>query len=242
MIAFDNYVSMFDLNNKLIKLKYNHSYRVSNISKLIATKLDLNSEDIELAEFIGLIHDIGRFEQIKRFNTFNDSKSIDHADYGAELLFKEKLIDLFKIDRIYYPIVEASVKNHNKYFIDKEYDDKIKLQIKIIRDSDKIDIINIFANNLDDNNFSDDGDISIEVKEEFFNNKLVHNNIKVSKSDWIIGYLSFIYDINFKESLEYILEHDFINKLYERINDKEKFKDIFEHIKKYIIGRCNNVR
>ena len=235
MKAFDNYVNNFDLENKKINRKYNHSYRVRDTSVYIATKLGLKTKDIELAKFIGLIHDIGRFEQIKRYDSFNDSNTIDHADYGVELLFKENLIELFVMDKTYYPLIEASVRNHNKYFIDKEYDDETMLHIKIIRDSDKIDILNIFSNNIDNNVFEDDGDISLEVKKEFLNNKLVHNNIKVSKSDWIVGYLSFIYDINFKESLEYIVEQDFVNKLYERINDKEKFKDVFEHLQKYIL-------
>ena len=237
MREFDNYVNNFDLENKKIKRKYNHSYRVRDISGYIATRLGLKFENIKLAEFIGLIHDIGRFEQIKRYDSFNDSNTIDHADYGVELLFKENLIEMFDIDKTYYPLIEASVRNHNKYFIDKEYDDETMLHIKIIRDSDKIDILNIFSNSLDGMELYEDGDISLEVKEEFFNNKLVHNNIKVSKSDWLVGYLSFIYDINFKESLEYIVEQDFVNKLYSRINNKEKFKDVFEHLHKYIIGR-----
>ena len=31
--VFDNYVKSFDLNDKDIKLKYNHSYRVADLSK-----------------------------------------------------------------------------------------------------------------------------------------------------------------------------------------------------------------
>ena len=46
-------------------------------------------------------------------------------------------------NKINYLIIEASIKNHNKYFIDKEYGEETMLHIKIIRDSDKIDILNI---------------------------------------------------------------------------------------------------
>ena len=35
---------------------------------------------------IGLLHDIGRFEQEAQYHTFNDFKSMDHGDYGAEYL------------------------------------------------------------------------------------------------------------------------------------------------------------
>ena len=42
-----------------------------------------------------MLHDIGRFEQIRRFGTFNDAQSVDHAEFGADLLFKEGLIRKF---------------------------------------------------------------------------------------------------------------------------------------------------
>ena len=42
-----------------------------------------------------MLHDIGRFEQIRRFGTFNDVQSVDHAEFGADLLFKEGLIRKF---------------------------------------------------------------------------------------------------------------------------------------------------
>ena len=31
--------------------------------------------------------DIGRFEQIRCFGTFNDGMSVDHAELGADILF-----------------------------------------------------------------------------------------------------------------------------------------------------------
>ena len=53
-----------------------------------------------------MLHDIGRFEQIKRYGTFNDSKSVDHGEFGADLLFKEQrliedYIDVRDYDKIY---------------------------------------------------------------------------------------------------------------------------------------------
>ena len=87
--AFDKYVNNYDLNNKDIKKKYLHSYRVMSLSKKYAQLLGWNKHDIELASLIGLLHDIGRFEQLKIYNTFDDSKSIDHAHYGVIELFEK---------------------------------------------------------------------------------------------------------------------------------------------------------
>ena len=79
---FTEYVSSYDLTNSDIKLKYNHSLRVMALSEKYAKILNFSTEDIELAKVIGLLHDIGRFEQLKIYKTYSDINSIDHAEYG----------------------------------------------------------------------------------------------------------------------------------------------------------------
>ena len=48
----------------------------------------------DLAYLIALLHDIGRFEQIKRFNSFDD-RNVDHATLGVQVLFDEGMIRQF---------------------------------------------------------------------------------------------------------------------------------------------------
>ena len=57
-----------------------------------AISLGLDKADTDLAWLIGMLHDIGRFEQLKNYGTFSDADSIDHAHYGVHLLFDEGLI------------------------------------------------------------------------------------------------------------------------------------------------------
>lgn len=236
MKAFDEYTSKFDKNNIMILRKYNHSYRVSNISKMLAQKLKLDESNIKLATLIGLLHDIGRFEQAKKFSTFSDIDSIDHGDFGAYLLFEEGLISKFTRDEENYDVIKVSVKGHNKYSIDKEYDEKTLLHLKIIRDADKIDILNIFAN-LTEYEFNCDGEVSKEVEKQFFNNQIVDNKYKNINANWAVGVVSFVFDINFIESFEYIKQEKFISKIYDRLEsleDKEKLKKYFEYAQNYI--------
>ena len=43
-----------------------------------------------------LLHDIGRFKQIKLYDNFIDNmENNDHADYGVKILFEENLIRKF---------------------------------------------------------------------------------------------------------------------------------------------------
>ena len=63
-----------------------------DINTLFAQRLGLNQEQVNLATAIGLLHDIGRFEQVRLYHTFNDGKSVNHAEIGVKILFEDGLI------------------------------------------------------------------------------------------------------------------------------------------------------
>ena len=241
MEAFDSYTKQFDMTNRITVLKYNHSYRVSKLSNMLASSLNLNNQDVYLATLIGLIHDIGRFEQIKKFDTLSDIGTMDHADFGAYLLFDEWLITKFTKDTSVYPIIGECVAGHNKYSLKKLDDERTLTQLKLIRDADKIDIFNIWAN-LDELDISSSGEISMKVREEFFDDEQIHNEYKKTDADKVVGTLSYLYDINFIPSYKYISDNNMIWNLYERLDckDKNKFVEYFIHIDEYVQGKVND--
>lgn len=93
--AFAEYVRNYDPSDEKIKLKIDHTYRVAGLCQSIVKSLNLSEADVDIAWLLGMLHDIGRFEQIRRFGTFSDADSVDHAEFGADLLFKEGLIRKF---------------------------------------------------------------------------------------------------------------------------------------------------
>ena len=93
--TFAEYVRSYDPSDGKIKLKIDHTYRVAGLCQDIARSLGLSDSDVDIAWLLGMLHDVGRFEQIRRFHTFNDAASVDHAEFGADLLFKEGLIKKF---------------------------------------------------------------------------------------------------------------------------------------------------
>lgn len=90
--TFREYTDCYDRTDPKIKLKIDHTYRVADLCERIAKSLDLAQEDIELAWLSGMLHDIGRFEQLRRYHTFSDAQSIDHAKFAVELLYEDGLI------------------------------------------------------------------------------------------------------------------------------------------------------
>lgn len=107
--AFDKYVEKYDVSNDRIKLKIDHIKRTAECSKNIAKSLKLADDDVKLAELIGLLHDIGRFEQLRVYNTFLDKDSINHGEYGVKILFQDGKIRDFIDDNQYDEIIKKAI-------------------------------------------------------------------------------------------------------------------------------------
>ena len=244
--AFDEYVSNYDINNEKIRLKNEHTKRVQKISRNIAKSLKLNEEQQDLAELIGMLHDIGRFEQTKRYNTFSDKNSIDHADFGSNLLFSEGLIRNFLDDERYDKTIYEAVKNHNKLNIEDGLNEEEILYSKIVRDADKIDILYIFTVRKLEYFFNVDNigkeDLSGKIYKDILEHRIIKHADKKTNMDSWLGAVSFVFDINFEESRKYIIEKDYINKIIDRIeytneDTKKKMKIIKEEVNKFLLEK-----
>lgn len=230
---FIKYTEKYDLNESKIEIKQEHSIRVMNISRKIAQELQLSQEEVDIATLIGLLHDIARFEQFKRYHTFRDAQSIDHGDLGVEILNKDirKYIETDKYDEL----IKLAVKNHNKYKIQEGLDAKQKLFAQIIRDADKIDIIYEAIGILwqKRQNEVEESTITPAIFEQVLKNQLIKSEDKKTILDDVIAIVAFIFDINFKVSFEILKNRDYINKMLDRYNFKEsKTKEQIEEIRK----------
>ena len=240
---FMKYTNNYDIENENIDRKIYHSLRVMEISKKIAINMGLENEKIELATLIGLLHDIGRFEQFKIYQTYSDLESIDHGDLGTDILKQNNFIRNFIKESKYDEIILKSVQNHNKYKIADDLNKEEKLFCKIVRDADKIDIlyeaIEIFWKNGREEIQNDL--ISDKVYNEFLNKKLIKKdkNMKKNGIDKLILMLAFVFDINFHESLEILKKEDYLNKIlnnfdFKSQDTKEKIENIRNVLNLYL--------
>lgn len=219
---FLKYTENYDLENEHIKGKQLHSLRVMEVSKQIAKGVNLSQEEIELASLIGLLHDIARFEQYTQYKTFKDLQSFDHGDFGAKILRNDirKYIETNQYDEI---IIKA-VQNHNKFKIEEELTEKEELFSKIIRDADKIDIfyesVEMFWKGKE--NEVEESVISKDMIEQFKILSQKKRKAEETTLDRVIRVITFIFDINFKSSLQIIKEEDYINKILNRYNFKDE--------------------
>ena len=194
---FLKYVQNYDLNNENIKRKEQHSLRVMAISKKIAEELKL-SEEVKLATLIGLIHDIGRFEQYTKWKTFSDRISTNHGVLGAKILEENNFIRTFITENKYDEIIKKAIINHNKYQIDENLNETELLYSKIIRDADKIDILYEVADGI----LMKDVDLrDLCISENYFRQFHSKKAIKIADEqndlDKLILKIAFIFDLTF---------------------------------------------
>ncbi len=227
---FISHVEQIGINNSKIQTKIGHTFRVIEICKKIATKLDLSEEEIQLAGLIGLLHDIGRFEQYKIYDKNTNSIILDnsiefnHGEVGVQILKNNDYIRKYIEENKYDKIILTAIYEHNRYEISKELTKEEKLFSKIIRDADKIDIIYeaIYFYWQEEERIKqvEFGKLSPKMLEDFYSGKLADNKNRISQTDQILRFSSFVYDINFKCSFEMLKESDNISKMIVRFDYK----------------------
>ncbi len=245
--ALKQYVSNYDSTNDRIRVKIGHIERVAGIAKEIAKNLNLKEEDVQLAELIGLLHDIGRFEQVRRYDTFIDQKSVNHGELGVEILFQQGLIREFIEDTQYDEIIKKSILNHNRNQNAIQTDnERERLQSKIIRDADKVDIIYMLSfenketawgsSNIDKENITE------EIYREFKEEKAICYDQRKTAVDNLVSHFAYVFDFNYDNALQMVKEKEYFKKIYERFDfeDKqtqEKIDEIYTIVEKFLEKR-----
>lgn len=263
--AFAEYVRNYDPSDEKIKLKIDHTYRVAGLCQRIAESLGLSEPDVDIAWLLGMLHDIGRFEQIRRFGTFNDAQSVDHAEFGADLLFKEGLIRKFAEG--YYEecelarsgneeaeqiiknnehhnkdtgLLEMAIRQHNKYRVKEDLTERQRMFCDILRDADKVDIFKVNADIPMEIIYDvtteelKNGVITKEVLESFYKKETVLKSVRRSAVDHIVGHISLLFELVYKESYRQAKEQGYVYKLLDFKSDVPEVNAEFGDMRKYV--------
>ena len=242
--AFGDYVDNYDSTDEKVRLKIEHTYRVSELCENIARSLGLNEEDVSLAWFLGILHDVGRFEQLKNYGTFIDAQSIDHAMYGAEILFEQGKIRDYIEDDGEDALLRMAVSYHSAYRLPEELDYRTRMFCQILRDGDKIDIlkVNVEFSLEEIYNVSTrelrTSKVSKEVMEAFKEGHAVLRSLKKTPVDNVVGHISLVYELVYPRSLALVKEQGYAKKLMdfqsENKETQEQFRQIRESMNVYL--------
>ena len=238
MKAFEAYVDKYDLLDPGILLKKEHTYQVASLCEQIATA-NMSEEDISLAWLLGMLHDIGRFEQQKQYHTFIDSKSIDHAAFGADLLFGENnFIRQFISDSSEDELICAAITVHSAYRIPETLDERSRLFSEILRDADKIDILRVSVDFSMAQLYQTTEDelameeITPEVFAASMQQHAVLRHLTRRPIDHLVAHISLVYELVFPESIEIVMHQGYLTRLLDYSSKNPKTAEEFQRIRK----------
>ena len=219
---FASYTRNYDPEDTKIALKIAHTYRVADNCEQIAKSIGLTDEEVEFAWLSGMLHDIGRFEQVKRYNTFIDSESVDHAEFGADLLFGEEgLISDYIDDRDWDAMLEIVIRQHNKYRMDETISGRTLVFCNILRDADKVDIlrVNIETPMEEIYNVTEEvlltSGVSEKVMEQVRERHAINRDIMDSPAEHLIGHIALTFELVYEKSRELAKEQGYVLKMFE---------------------------
>jgi len=247
---FDDYTAAFygddEYVNANIRLKDKHSRRVCGEIVHLADTLGLSDNQKRIARALGLLHDIGRFEQFKKYKTYSDVSSVNHCLLGLEILQKSDILgDLNAAER---EIIEKAVEYHGLKELPAELSGQALLFARMIRDADKLDVFHIVAKyqKLYEQNpekfmleieLIDQPRCSPQVVEPILSGQLIDYANLRTLNDMRLMQLGWVYDVNFPETLKRIAERKFVEKLLACLPQTDQIRRVKEKILTYVDSR-----
>jgi hypothetical protein len=195
-----------------------------------------------LAETIALFHDIGRFPQYAKYKTFRDSISVNHGLLGAQTLREGKILQ--NLSENEQELIIQAVKFHNAFSIPRKQKNDTLFFLRLIRDADKLDIWRVFieyyeipeeerasAVNLE---LPDMPEYSEGVISYLYKKQIVPLSKIKTLNDFKLLQLSWIYDLNFKPSLNLLSERDYIDRITAKLPQTEEIHKLSLSLKKFM--------
>ena len=185
-------------------------------------------EDQQLAELIALLHDIGRFQQLRLYNSFSPD-TMDHAAFGVQLLFEEKIDDhRFIEDRSYDELIRVAIARHSDFRLGRNSGRKNSFPRKNdprCRQAGQLQSeAGGFCGGYDrcPSGHAGEGQNISKVWESCLRKEAVSSPDRITSVDYWVSYAAQYYDLNFKETWRIMKEKDYISRIIKRLEYKEK--------------------
>lgn len=244
------YMNRFNTDDEVvmqgIRIKQIHTGYVTGIARQLARHLELSPHDIQLAEIMGLFHDVGRFRQYSIYKTFNDAQSEDHADLGLKVL-AEEMPYLQALSDEDAQLVRFAIQNHNKKEIAATEDRRQLLFARLLRDADKLDIYRVLSPYLSPEGAdkapkfikSDASQlVSPDFVEAFAAGKQADYKKLRTHGDRKLIRLMWVYDINYSWTLRKMVERGYIDLIIGYLPEQAGLEAGLQRLRSYIEQKC----
>ena len=157
---YDSYVDTYRDSSgelpKMMRLKRIHTGFVVKNAEAIADGERFDAATREAALAAALLHDTGRYEQLKLYNTFRDSESVDHAVFSHDIVKEKGWLDGVCPDAATREAVLNAVLFHNRREIPDGLDALTEACSHTVRDADKLDIFRVLEDQIEHTDWRSD--------------------------------------------------------------------------------------
>lgn len=239
---FEEYVRAYDITDVKIRLKVDHTRRVAALCDRLSNSLGLTPEDRDLAWLAGMLHDIGRFEQLRIYHTFLDRISVNHAMLSADILFRDGEFALFAdhIPPEDQALLEKVVRLHNVFLLPEDLSERERTFCQILRDADKIDIIRVNCEtprseiyNRSEEEFRTSA-ISDDVFADIMSGQNVNREHSKTAVDFLVGHIAFVFGLVYPESLRIVREQGYLARILSFESENEQTADRLRQIREKV--------
>ncbi|MGD9780717.1 MAG: methyltransferase domain-containing protein [Kiritimatiellia bacterium] len=188
-----------------IALKLDHTRRVAENARDVARDLGWSPADVDLAEALGWLHDVGRFVQYAEFGHFHDATSCDHGQRGADVVRDSGL--LADLDEEARAGLLDGIRHHSAKTIPADLPADRRRLLELIRDADKLDIFRVVIEGLEHNGFREladmwpqidlDGPVDAQLLDEISTRRRGDLARVHSRADFLLLLVSWAYDLSF---------------------------------------------
>jgi hypothetical protein len=233
-------------DDRNIALKEEHTRLVCENMNCLTKGLPLDDSDRGTAQAIALFHDLGRFEQYRRYSTFRDDISINHAALGVKILKDGDVLKMFS-EGEQLTICKA-ISLHNVFRLPGSLNGRDLLFARLIRDADKLDIWRIFVEyyrmpeeeraSAVGLGFPDLPGCSPDVLRSLEQREMVNLSLLKSLNDFKLLQLSWVFDLNFPASFRLMLERGYMDGLSATLPNVGAVENAVWCVREFVAGKA----
>ena len=165
---YDGYVASYRSQDgslpEMMALKRRHTDEVVRNAEAIAVGEGFSPLAAFAARAAALLHDTGRYEQLRRYNTFRDSDSVDHAVFSHDIVAEKGWLAAAGVDPATAGAILKAVLYHNRRDLPPELAGEdlpadlalLRDVAHTVRDADKLDIFRVLEDQIEHTDWRSD--------------------------------------------------------------------------------------
>lgn len=241
------YYSAVEEDQRNILLKEEHTHNVCADIVRLAEEEKLGENMVRTAEAVALFHDVGRFEQYRRYRTFRDSESVNHALLGAQVLVESGVLE--SLPECETRIILQAVRFHNVFQVPIDVDMEALVFVRLIRDADKLDIWRVFIElfhapeeeraSAAALGFPDTGEYTADLLQSLYRKEMIALSRLKTLNDFRLLQLSWVFDINYAFSLRLLRERSCIGRIAATLPDEPQIRQVVDFLIEHVEERLH---